>query len=690
MKKITTILSIALLQTATLFAVNKNDTLSKQKQYYYDAKIEIENMLSGKIPLDYERAVFITENAYLSNKINYFVYRKTIDIYVENIKKLAETNRNESVQNFKATILETEEQKREKYNNLLYNWAIYTYITDTVYTLNDNKIFINIPSKYCSNDPFGSLDWNNSQVFNLLDFNKRTGNCYAMTSFFKILSERLQTNANIGVAPGHVYITHIDTKGTLYNIELSNRSFPGAGSIMTLTYTPVDAVRHGIAMRTLNLKQSIALCLIYLAKGYEHKFNTKTDDFIYQCAETTLKYDSLNLNAMLLKAAFLEEKIINKNKSINQLITDNQFNEYQNLIVSLYEKGYREMPVDMKNIIINRLQKDNLSLFLTDHTPKGFQTINPKDDRYATLSWGMFDEIHEPKLIEQYGRTLLNTKTKKITTFVIADSLYNKYPIDPVVFAWQIDPLASKYPAISPYSAFANNPIIFIDNDGREVKPMSKEALQIIAYGLSPDEAKYIRLDANGNIDKAYMQQGALDLNNVGYNFSALLTLVNDKQVIEVYIQNYILTDLGIDEMKQPNYDSEMDVMYQINGNGMSREEFEKNNPNYSSEKTWSGWFGVALYPDEDNGRGKTTNGKIQVVINSNTANIGKIGIRKMTSTFAHEACGHVLFKLLGLPHSHGSQKSLSSDSPENNKVLENQIYNRENEAEKNYDLQNQ
>lgn len=31
-----------------------------------------------------------------------------------------------------------------------------------------------------------------------------------------------------------------------------------------------------------------------------------------------------------------------------------------------------------------------------------------------------------------------------------------------------VDPLASKYASISPYSAFANNPILFIDTDGRE------------------------------------------------------------------------------------------------------------------------------------------------------------------------------------------------------------------------------
>ena len=66
-------------------------------------------------------------------------------------------------------------------------------------------------------------------------------------------------------------------------------------------------------MRTLDLKQSVALCLVYLAKGYEHKFNTKTDNFILQCAATTQQYDSLNLNAMLLQAEVLEKKFIDNN-----------------------------------------------------------------------------------------------------------------------------------------------------------------------------------------------------------------------------------------------------------------------------------------------------------------------------------------------------------------------------------------
>jgi RHS repeat-associated protein len=42
---------------------------------------------------------------------------------------------------------------------------------------------------------------------------------------------------------------------------------------------------------------------------------------------------------------------------------------------------------------------------------------------------------------------------------------------DPRIGRWlSLDPLMKKYPSMSPYNGFANNPILFIDPDGREIK----------------------------------------------------------------------------------------------------------------------------------------------------------------------------------------------------------------------------
>ncbi|MFA6925145.1 MAG: hypothetical protein WC223_12945 [Bacteroidales bacterium] len=464
------VFALQIISASTLYANNPTKEDSLAKICFYSAKTEIENMLSGKIPLDYERAVFITENAYWENKFDYNVFKNVLSIHTNRISNLVYLNYNDSIQNLKPSLLETIDEKKLKYKDVLTNWAIFKYITDTTYYVTKNKLTYNSPFQYTSKDPLSTTNWSNSQVLHLLAQEK--GNCYALAILFKIFSERFNSNANIATAPGHIYIVHNDMKGAPYNIELASRAFPGSGSIKAFTNTTHEAVVNGISLRTLNLKQSVSLCLVYLAKGYENKFNSKSDEFILQCAQTTLKYDSLNLNAMLLKAEVFEERIINKNKSIVQLQNDRQFKEYEKLIASLYKKGYREMPIEIKNLIISRMQNDTTAVFIAkDQTPNPFKHIksDPKDTRYATLSWGLFDEIHETKPFEQYSRTIFDTKKQKISKFSPTDTLYNNYNFDPVVFAWNIDPLAHKYVPISPYSFALNNPIYFTDNDGRVV-----------------------------------------------------------------------------------------------------------------------------------------------------------------------------------------------------------------------------
>ena len=47
---------------------------------------------------------------------------------------------------------------------------------------------------------------------------------------------------------------------------------------------------------------------------------------------------------------------------------------------------------------------------------------------------------------------------------------FGDYGYDPrVVVRWRPDPLTAKYPHISPYAAFGNNPILYVDVDGEEI-----------------------------------------------------------------------------------------------------------------------------------------------------------------------------------------------------------------------------
>lgn len=68
-----------------------------------------------------------------------------------------------------------------------------------------------------------------------------------------------------------------------------------------------------------------------------------------------------------------------------------------------------------------------------------------------------------------------------------------------------MDPLASKYPAISPYVFVANNPIFFIDPDGRELKPASSREIGIFNNAISSF--------TGGNLNQAKRLFGLTELN---------------------------------------------------------------------------------------------------------------------------------------------------------------------------------
>ena len=300
-------------------------------EHYYRCSFEdLSNIISTNCL--FKDAVFIVENTYLQNQLD----KSKFSQFIEDLKGLS------------LSWIQYNPVKEYKYSDsiqLKKNMALYKVFKDTIKLIStDNKSFLHIPFSYDFNDFFGNADWKNMFVTKLLA--THSGNCHSLPYLYKILADELGAKCWLALAPNHIYIKNRCKSICWYNTELTSGSFPVDAWIMASGYLPLQAIQNGIYMDTLSNQECIALCVVDLAKGYEHQTHNYFDSFIIKCCDLSLKYFPKNVQAMLLKAETLKQVFLKEQKDQFPKPTIT-FDEMQDMYVKLYDLGYREMPEKM-------------------------------------------------------------------------------------------------------------------------------------------------------------------------------------------------------------------------------------------------------------------------------------------------------------------------------------------------------
>lgn len=317
-------------------------TIGKEniKTNYEKAFLEIKGMVEGNVNASFKKAVFATENAYMDGAIDFTEFDEAIQFLAGRCKNIEK----------QIDLYYSERDKAQVQKN----FAVFKLMSDTVRYYSDSVNFRETyPFTYDFDDFWGDFDWSQMFVTKLLRTGK--GNCHSLPFLYKILTEEIGGKAYLSMAPNHIYIKQHAKQGGWYNTELTSNQFPIDAWIMASGYIHLSAIQNGVYMDTLSTKQSLAVCLTDLAKGFERKFPTDFE-FTLKCVDLALQYYPNYPNAMILKAETMKkqfEQIMEKSRVeyASQMFDNPQakelYDKMEKLYYSIHQIGYRMIPKEM-------------------------------------------------------------------------------------------------------------------------------------------------------------------------------------------------------------------------------------------------------------------------------------------------------------------------------------------------------
>ena len=229
-----------------------------------------------------------------------------------------------------------------------------------------------------------------------------------------------------------------------------------------------------------------------------------------------------------------------------------------------------------------------------------------------------------------------------------------------------VDPMASKYPSLSPYTYCANNPVMLTDPNGDTVRPMGIEEYELILNTLPQNDRRYVQLDKNGFIDKDLMNSHQSESSN----YNGLCDLVNDDIIYEVILEGTAFPCID----KNGNAIAQEASYKELWQYSMFDKEGNTTNKFTTGEE---GNSGLTLFPGRDCPLNSTDN-NVKIYINKMFSIAGR------AESFSHEGFGHALLYCLNGHNAYAAGHYYGTVGIDNNIQLVNMIISAKKETIKN------